>query len=352
MSRNADPSKWSCPAPLRSYPNIVLGHGSGGQLTADLIQQLFLPAFRNAALEGLGDAAVIAAGGARLAFSTDTYVVRPLFFPGGSIGELAVNGTVNDLAVAGARPLFLSAAFLIEEGFPMEQLGELTRRMAAAAREAGVEIVTGDTKVVDKGHGDGCYITTAGIGLVPEGVDLGPQRVEAGDAVILSGYIGDHGIAVLSVREGLEFGTNIESDTAPLAGLARLVLESPGAVRLMRDPTRGGVAAALNEIAAASGKGILLDEEAIPVRPEVEAACELLGLDPLSVANEGKMIAVVDAGAAERIVQRMREHPLGRHARVIGRVTAGHPGTVAVKTGIGATRVVPMPVGELLPRIC
>ncbi len=352
MARNFDPGKWSCPLPLRSYPNVVLGHGSGGQLTADLIQQLFLPAFRNSALEALGDSAVVAAGGASLAFSTDAYVVRPLVFPGGSIGELAVNGTINDLAMAGARPLFLSAAFLVEEGFPMEELGGLVQRMAAAARQAGVEIVTGDTKVVDKGHGDGCYITTAGIGLVPEGVQLGPGRIEPGDAVILSGAIGDHGIAVLSVREGLEFGTRIESDTAALHTLAGTILETPAAVRLMRDPTRGGVAAALNEIAAAAGKGVLLDEEKIPVRAEVEAACELLGLDPLTVANEGKLLAVVDPGAAPAILERMRAHPLGRDAQVIGRITAEHPGTVALHTGIGASRVVPMPVGELLPRIC
>ncbi len=352
MAKNLDPGKWSCPLPLRSYPNVVLGHGSGGQLTADLIQQLFLPAFRNSALEALGDAAVVAAAGLRLAFSTDAYVVRPLVFPGGSLGELAVNGTINDLAVAGARPLFLSAAFLVEEGFPIEQLARLVQRMAAAAREAGVEIVTGDTKVVDKGHGDGCYITTAGIGLVSEGVQLGPQRIEPGDAVILSGPIGDHGIAVLSVREGLEFGARIESDTAALHTLVETILETPGAVRFMRDPTRGGVAAALNEVAAAAGKGIVLEEEKIPVRAEVEAACELLGLDPLTVANEGKLLAVVDPAAAPAILERMRAHPLGRDAQVIGRITAEHPGAVTLRTSIGAARVIPMPVGELLPRIC
>jgi hydrogenase expression/formation protein HypE len=288
-----------------------------------------------------------------LAFSTDSFVVRPLFFPGGSIGDLAVNGTVNDLAMSGAQPLYLSAGFLLEEGFPIAQLAAIVERMAVAARQAGVQIVTGDTKVVERGHGDGCYINTAGIGVVPDGVLIRPANARAGDVVLLSGTIGDHGMAVMSVREGLEFETRIESDCAPLHTLVETMLAAaPGAVHVLRDPTRGGVASSLNEIAASAGVGIAIEESAVPVDTEVAAACELLGLDPLFVANEGKLLAIVSPDGADRVLQAMQVHPLGRRAALIGRVTADRPGLLLARTTLGATRVVPMQIGEQLPRIC
>jgi len=344
---------WTCPLPLRAYPGIVLGHGGGGKLSADLVEHLFAPAFRNAALDVLGDSAVVDAPPCgRLAFSTDSYVVRPLFFPGGSIGDLAVNGTVNDLAMVGARPLFLSAGFILEEGFPLDQLGGIVHRMAEAARRAGVALVTGDTKVVEKGHGDGCYINTAGIGSVPPGLTIGPHLARPGDAVLVSGSIGDHGMAIMSVREGLEFETAIESDTAPLNGLVADLLEVTREIHALRDPTRGGVAATLNEIAARSRVGIVIDERAVPTRHEVQAACDMLGLDPLLVANEGKLIAVVPSGLADALVERMRRHPLGAEASRIGAVTDQHPGLVVSRTAIGGTRVITPPLGEQLPRIC
>jgi len=341
-----------CPLPLRDYPAVVLGHGGGGVLSGELVQHLFLPAFRNRTLEHLGDAAVLPAANGRFAFSTDSYVVRPLFFPGGSIGELAVHGTVNDLAMRGARPLCLSAGFIIEEGLPMETLAQIVERMAAAAAAAGVPIVTGDTKVVDKGHGDGCFINTAGIGRVPDGVEIGPERAVAGDVVVVSGPIADHGMAILRVREGLEFDAPIESDTAALADLVGDMLEAAPRIHVLRDPTRGGVASALNEIAAASQVGIVLDEDRVPIRPATQSACELLGLDPLLVANEGKCLAIVPAESADVLVERMRRDPLGSRAAVIGQVTAEHPGRVIAKTPIGGTRVVAMEIGEQLPRIC
>jgi hydrogenase expression/formation protein HypE len=288
-----------------------------------------------------------------LAFSTDSFVVRPLVFPGGSIGELAVNGTVNDLAMSGAQPLYLSAGFLLEEGFPISQLAAIVERMAVAARQAGVQIVTGDTKVVERGHGDGCYINTSGIGVVPHGVDIRPANARPGDVVLLSGTIGDHGMAVMSVREGLEFETRIASDCAPLHSLVEAMLAAaPGAVHVLRDPTRGGVASSLNEIAASAGVGVAIEESALPVNPEVAAACELLGLDPLYVANEGKLLAIVAPDEAARVLQAMQAHPLGRRAARIGRVTAERPGMLLARTTLGATRIVPMQIGEQLPRIC
>lgn len=338
--------------PLRDHPTIIMGHGGGGKLSAELIEHLFLPAFRNPTIDQLGDSAVLALAGERLAFSTDSFVVRPLFFPGGNIGELAVNGTVNDIAMSGARPLFLSAGFILEEGMPIDQLGSIVAAMGAAARHAGVQLVTGDTKVVDRGHGDGVYINTSGFGLVPEGVRIGPDQARPGDLVIISGELGVHGIAILSVREGLEFGAPIESDTAPLNGLVAEMLEETREIHVLRDPTRGGLASTLNEIARSSGVGIALDERALPVPPEVRAACEMLGMDPLYVANEGKLAAIVPAHVAERLLARMQNHPLGRRATVIGRVTDQHPGVVVARTGIGGTRVVDMMVGEQLPRIC
>lgn len=343
---------WTCPLPLRDHPNIVMGHGGGGKMSADLVRHLFLPAFRNDALLRLGDGAVFELGGLRLALSTDSYVVRPLFFPGGNIGELAVNGTVNDLAMMGATPMFLSAGFIVEEGLPMETLGAIVASMAEAARRAGVQLVTGDTKVVDRGHGDGLYINTSGIGLVPEGLEIGPERAQPGDAVLLSGTIGDHGMAVMSVREGLAFEAPIRSDTAALNGLVAAMLAVTSDLHVLRDPTRGGVASSLNEIAESSRVGIVLDERTIPVQPAVASACEMLGMDPLYVANEGKLIAIVPPGQAEAILTAMRSHPLGKNAALIGQVIASHPGRVVARTGIGGTRIVDMQIGEPLPRIC
>jgi hydrogenase expression/formation protein HypE len=353
---------WTCPIPLRHYPAIVLGHGAGGKLSSELVDHLFVPAFRNAALESLGDAAVLPgdgmadalAAGGRLAFTTDSFVVRPLFFPGGNIGELAVNGTVNDLAMSGAQPSYLTAGFILEEGLPLAQLGAIVESMAAAARAAGVVLVAGDTKVVDRGHGDGVYINTSGIGIVPPGLQIGPQRAQPGDKVIVSGEIGVHGIAVLSVREGLEFGAPVESDCAALNGLVAAMLASPGGtgIHVLRDPTRGGVASTLNEIARAAQAGITYQERALPVPPAVAAACEMLGMDPIYVANEGKLVAIVAPESADAVLAVMRAHPLGAKAAVIGEVTAGHPGMVVARTGIGGTRIVDLLVGEQLPRIC
>ncbi|MDM8528099.1 hydrogenase expression/formation protein HypE [Anaerolineales bacterium HSG24] len=345
---------WVCPLPLRDQPNIIMGHGGGGKLSAELVEHLFLPAFKNDTLDNLSDSAIINLPnvGARLAFSTDSYVVQPLFFPGGNIGELAVHGTVNDIAMSGAQPLYLSTGFIIEEGMPLEQLGQIVESMAVAARQTGVTIVTGDTKVVDKGHGDGLYINTAGFGLIPEGVTIGPHKAQLGDVVLVSGEIGVHGIAIMSVREGLTFETVIESDTAPLHGLVADMLAVSNQIHALRDPTRGGVASALNEIAAASQVGIVLDERNLPISPPVRAACEILGLDPLYVANEGKLIAIVPAEMAEPILECMRQHPYGQQATIIGQVTADHSGLVVAKTGIGGTRIVDMQVGEQLPRIC
>ncbi len=352
MSETIHFDDWVCPMPLRDYPQIVLGHGGGGKLSQDLVDHLFLPAFQNDALASLADGAALSVAGTRLAFSTDSYVVRPLFFPGGSIADLAVNGTVNDLAMLGATPLFLSTGMIIEEGLPINILGTLVEQMAAAARRAGVQIVTGDTKVVDKGHGDGVYINTSGIGVIPEGVQIAPQNARPGDAVLVSGMIGDHGMAIMSVREGLEFETLIASDSAPLNGLVAAMLAAVPDIHALRDPTRGGVASSLNEIARAAGVGIELEDQRLPVRPEVAAACELLGMDPIYVANEGKLLAIVPAEKAERLLNAMRQHPLGQEAAIIGRVTAEHAGIVTSKTAIGGRRVVSMQIGEQLPRIC
>jgi len=352
-----DVTGFSCPAPLRDYPHVVMGHGGGGALSRDLIEHVFLPAFSNPLLDRLGDSTVLdlaadLAGGGRLAISTDSYVVRPLFFPGGSIGDLAVHGTVNDLAMSGARPAALTAGFIIEEGFSLGTLAEIARLMGRAAAAAGVRIVTGDTKVVERGHGDGVYINTAGIGIVPPGLGLGIEPIRGGDAVIASGTLGDHGMAIMSVREGLEFEAEIASDTAPLHGLVAEMLAACPAIRLLRDPTRGGVATSLNEIAALGGVGIEIDERAIPVRPAVAAACEILGLDSLQVANEGKLLAIVPGDTAAAVLAAMRAHPHGRDAVAIGRVVERHPRMVVMRTAIGGTRVIPMPLGEQLPRIC
>jgi hydrogenase expression/formation protein HypE len=348
-----DLESWSCPVPLRDYPEIVMGHGGGGKLSAELVEHLFLPAFgADGPLGQLGDAAVVPIGGARMAFSTDSYVVRPRFFPGGNIGDLAVNGTVNDLSVTGATPLFLSVGVVLEEGLPIDELGRIATTMGDAASRAGVSIVTGDTKVVDAGHGDGLYVNTAGVGVVPAGVDLGPHRVQPGDAVLVSGPIGEHGLAVLSVREGLAFGSDIRSDTAPLNGLVAALLAAGVDVHMMRDPTRGGLAATLNEIAGAARVGVALVERSIPVSDDVRAACGFLGLDPMYVANEGRLVAFVGRDDADRALEVMRRHPVATGATAVGEVVAQHPGVVVARTGIGGTRVVDLPLAEQLPRIC
>ena len=353
----ADLSTLSCPAPLRDYPHVILGHGGGGVLSRELVEHIFLPAFSNPLLDRLGDSTVLdltaeLGGGGRIAISTDSYVVRPLFFPGGSIGALAVNGTVNDLAMSGARPVCLTAGFIIEEGFSMAALIEVVGEMAKAARAAGVRIVTGDTKVVERGHGDGVYINTAGLGIVPPGVAVGAEPIRPGDVVLLSGTIGDHGMAIMSVREGLAFESQIKSDTAPLHGLVAAMLEVCPDIRMLRDPTRGGVATSLNEIAGLADCGIEIDELAVPVHDQVAGACEILGLDPLLVANEGRLLAIVPTEAAAHVLAAMRAHEHGRGAVVLGRIVAEHPRRVVMKTAIGSTRVIPMPIGVQLPRIC
>ena len=342
----------SCPLPLTGSERVLLGHGSGGKMTAELIARYVLPAFGNSYLDRLDDQAVVEIGGQRLAFTTDSFVVRPLFFPGGDIGTLAVNGTVNDLAMAGARPLYLSAGFILEEGLLLDDLGVILDSMRAACQAAGVLLVTGDTKVVNKGSGDQCFINTSGIGVVEHARLLSADQARPGDRVILSGTIGDHGMAVMSRREGLEFDTVIESDTAPLHGLVASMLEGGPELRCLRDPTRGGLASTLNELALASGVGVAIEETRIPVRPAVHAACELLGLDPLYVANEGKLVAIVGERSADALVDRMRRHPLGADAAVIGVVTERHPKMVVMRTRIGGTRVVDLHPGEILPRIC
>jgi hydrogenase expression/formation protein HypE len=335
--------------PLRDSPTVLMGHGGGGQLSAELVTHLFAPAFGGA--DG-ADSAVVCLGGARLAFSTDTYVVRPLFFPGGCIGDLAVNGTVNDLACSGAVPAFLSCGFVLEEGTDLSVVGAVADAMGAAARAAGVRIVTGDTKVVDAGHGDGVYVNTAGIGLVPDGVDIRPARASVGDVILLSGPIGEHGMAIMSVREGFEFGCRILSDSQPLHGLVAAMLAVTPDLHALRDPTRGGLATSLNEIAGAARVGIRIDEGAVPVPAEVANACALLGLDPFYVANEGRLVAFVPRTNAEEILAAMRSHSAGTGAVIIGECVDEHPGMVVARTAFGATRVVDVPLGEQLPRIC
>ena len=344
----------TCPLPLSDYPTVQLAHGGGGRLSQILIEKLFLEAFRNPVLEGLGDGAVLdLGGGGRLALSTDTFVVHPLFFPGGDIGSLAVHGTINDVAMCGAQPLALAAGFVLEEGFPMADLWRIVSSMKQAADEAGVPLVTGDTKVVDRGKGDGVYLNTTGIGRVSEGVDVSPQRARPGDKVLISGGIAEHGIAIMSVREGLEFETELETDSAALHRLTGALLEALGdRVHVLRDPTRGGVASALNEIAGAAGVGIRLDETAIPLAEQVRGACEILGFDPLYVANEGKCIAIVGPEVAERALALMRDDPLGARSAIVGEVVADHPRQVVLRSRIGGERVVDMLSGEQLPRIC
>jgi hydrogenase expression/formation protein HypE len=342
----------TCPAPLPAKDKILLGHGSGGRLSADLLRAIFLPAFHNPALAKLNDQAVVNVDGVRLAFTTDSFVVNPLFFPGGDIGSLAVYGTVNDLAMGGAEPLFLSAGFIIEEGLPVETLRRVVLSFRQATEKVGVEVVTGDTKVVEKGKGDGLFINTSGIGRVPNGVELSADQARPGDCILLSGTLGDHGIAILSQREGLEFETPIESDAAPLHLLVAAMLEVTHSIRCLRDPTRGGLSSTLNEIAAQSRVGMVIEESALPIREEVKGACELLGLDPLYVANEGKLVAIVAPEFADETLAAMRGHPLGVKARIIGKVVDAHPGVVTMRTYLGTSRIVDMLAGDQLPRIC
>jgi len=390
-----DPAQWSCPVPVRERARVVMGHGAGGALSAELVEQVFLPAFTAVeagsarlggpggpggpggadssgdpggpgvlraapvpALPGAGvlaqlaDSAVLDLGGVRLAFSTDTYVVRPLFFPGGCIGDLAVNGTVNDLAMSGARPAHLSCGFVLEEGTPLDVVRDVALAMGAAARAAGVNIVTGDTKVVESGHGDGVYVCTAGIGLVLPGVDLRPDRARPGDAVLVSGPIGAHGIAVLSVREGLDFAVEVVSDTAPLGDLVATMLAAAPGIHVLRDPTRGGLGATLNEIATASSVGVEVFEREVPVPEAVANACAFLGLDPWYVANEGRLVAFVPPEQADVVLTAMRAHPQGTQATLIGRCVEDHPGVVVARPPLGGARIVDLPLGEQLPRIC
>lgn len=341
-----------CPVPVTVRDKVVLGHGSGGRLSANLLRDVFLPLFSNPALDRMDDQAVLEIGGSQLAFTTDSFVVKPLFFPGGDIGSLAVHGTVNDLAMGAATPLYLSAGFIIEEGLPLETLHRIAASMARAAAAAGVAIVTGDTKVVERGKGDGVFINTTGIGLVTPGLRLSANQARPGDVVILSGSIGDHGTAIMASREGLEFETTIVSDSAPLHQLVADMLAASSQLRCMRDPTRGGLSSSLNEIAAQSGVSIAIEEKTIPVRDEVRGACELLGLDPLYVANEGKLVAVVAPEGASDVLAAMRRNPRGEEAAIIGIVREGRPGLVTMKTAFGSSRIVDLLPGDQLPRIC
>ena len=342
----------SCPFPIQDYPNVLLAHGGGGRLMHQLIGKMFLPAFRNPLLESQHDASVFEIGGRRLALTTDSYVVRPIFFPGGDLGSLAVHGTVNDLAMAGARPLYLSAAFIIEEGLPMNTLWQIVSSMQQAAKNARVEIITGDTKVVDKGKGDGLFINTAGVGLLEHALTIAPRSVQPDDAILVNGDLGRHGMAVMAVREGLEFESTIESDSAPLADAALSLLDAGLEIHCLRDLTSGGLTSVLNEIAEAATLTLAVEEKLIPVREDVHAACEILGLDPLQVACEGRFAAFLPERQAERALQILAAHPVGAGARKIGNVTGRRAAKVLLKSALGTQRILDMSSGEQLPRIC
>lgn len=343
-----------CPVPVLGHETIQMAHGAGGMMSRELTRKVFLPCLGNSLLNVLDDQAKISLGSDTIAFTTDTFVVTPLFFPGGTIGDLAVNGTVNDLAVGGAVPRYLGAGFVLEEGFPLSELQRIVTSMADAAKSAGVQIVTGDTKVVEKGKCDGLFINTSGVGIVRQGVDISCTNLKPGDSIIVSGTLGDHGMAVMATREGLSFQSDIKSDTASLSGLISSILDEVPEVHAMRDPTRGGLAATLNELADASGVGIVLDETSLPVRPDVRGACELLGIDPLTVANEGKVVVAVPGERAEKVLQIMQRHSdvSGGTASIIGNVVNEHAGIVIIRTALGSRRILEMPLGEQLPRIC
>ncbi|MCU0365489.1 MAG: hydrogenase expression/formation protein HypE [Ignavibacteriaceae bacterium] len=340
----------SCPIPKSDYEHVLLAHGGGGTLSHQLISKLFFSQFDNEFLNEQHDSAVINIDESRLAFTTDSYVVQPIFFPGGNIGELAINGTVNDLVVAGAKPVYISVGFIIEEGLLIEDLWKIVLSMREAAGKSGVKIVTGDTKVVDKGKADKIFINTSGIGIIKEGINISPKRCKPGDKIILSGRIADHGIAIMSAREGLEFETAIV--TAPLIDLLNCIEKFGDKIHVMRDPTRGGLASSLNEIAEIASVGMFIEEEKIPILDEVKGACEILGLDPLYIANEGKMIAIVTNDIADDLLKEWRNKELGKEASIIGEVTSENPGIVVMKTTIGSKRIVDMISGEQLPRIC
>ncbi|MBI5463943.1 MAG: hydrogenase expression/formation protein HypE [Ignavibacteriales bacterium] len=342
----------ACPIPISEYPHVSLAHGGGGKLSQQLIQKMFVSQFANEQLSAMHDGAMFTIDGARLAFSTDSYVINPIFFPGGNIGELAVNGTVNDLAMCGAKPLYLAVGLIIEEGLSMDELWKIVQSMQKAAQRAGVVLATGDTKVVDRGKGDKIFINTSGIGTISEGINIHPQRARVGDKILVSGKIAQHGIAIMSVREGLEFESEMKSDTAPLNELVKAMLAACKDIHVLRDPTRGGVASTLNEIAESAHVGIAIREETIPIEGAVRGACEILGLDPLYVANEGKLIAFVPQAYSNQVFAAMKRHPLGIDAAIIGEVVTDHPGAVVMKTRIGGSRVVDMLSGEQLPRIC
>ena len=342
----------SCPIPINDYPNVLLAHGGGGMLMHQLIEKMFVPAFKNNLPVTKHDGAVLDFNGTKLAFTTDSYVVRPLFFPGGDIGTLAINGTVNDLAMCGARPLYLSAGFILEEGLPMETLWRVVQSMQQAAAAARVQLVTGDTKVVDKGKGDGMFINTAGVGMIEHHLTIAPASVQPHDVILLNGDLGRHGMAIMAVREGLEFESAIASDCAPLAELVLKLLEAGIEIHCLRDLTRGGLASALNEIAEVARWQINIEERAIPLREDVQGACEILGFDPLYVANEGRFIAMVAPADAERALAILRAHALGAEAAIIGKVLEDTNGLVTMKSKIGVNRIVDMLSGEQLPRIC
>ncbi len=342
----------NCPIPISEYPVITMAHGSGGILSQQLIEQMFLPVFDNELLNAGHDGAILAGDSGRLAFTTDSFVVQPIFFPGGNIGDLAVNGTVNDLACCGATPDYMSVGMILEEGLPMEDLWKIVVSMKRAADKAGVGIVTGDTKVVDRGSGDKIFINTSGVGRIREGVSIDPRNCRPGDVIILSGTIGDHGVAILSARSGLEFETAIQSDSAALNGLVENILDVSPKISVLRDPTRGGVASALNEISRKARVGMVLQETMIPVSPAVRGACEILGLDPLYIANEGKLLVILPEKEADKVLEAIRKHPLGPQACVIGKLSAEHPSVVRMTTRIGSSRIIDMPTGEQLPRIC
>ena len=342
----------SCPFPIQNYPHVLLAHGGGGTLMHQLIERMILPAFGNPQLNTRHDGATLVLDGAKLAFTTDAYVVRPLFFPGGDIGSLAVHGTINDVAMSGAKPLYLAATFVLEEGFALSDLKRIVVSMAAASRAAGVPVVTGDTKVVEQGKGDGVFITTTGIGVVPDGIDIAGDRARPGDAILVSGTLGDHGVAIMSLRENLAFETTIESDSAALHELVAAMVAAVPRIRCLRDPTRGGLATTLNELATQSGCGMVIRERDLPVKPQVAAACEFLGLDPLYVANEGKLVAIVPGADAARLLAAMRAHPLGRDAAIVGEVIQDSLHFVQMETSFGGRRNVDWLTGEQLPRIC